>query len=56
MTNFRKDHEYKKHRKMVTHVAIVYGRGYEHLNYNPGGNKNAYTVLPINAPVETPKN
>jgi len=49
LPNFRKDPDYAENRKKVTHVAIVYGRGYEHLKYTPA-TREAYIVLPINAP------
>ena len=47
--NIRKDPDYAKKRKRVTHVAIVYGRGYEHLSYAPES-KEAYAILPIKKP------
>lgn len=49
LPNFRKDPNYAENRSKVTHVAIVYGRGYEHLKYTPA-TREAYIVLPINAP------
>ena len=49
--NFRKDPDYIEHRRRVTHVAIVYGKGYDKLNYSPNQTeRKAYTVLPINNP------
>lgn len=45
--NFRKDPDYAEKRKQITHVAIVYGRGYEHLSYQPA-QREPYACLPIN--------
>ncbi len=45
--NIRKDPDFKKNRASVTHVAIVYGNGYNKLNYK-ADSLEAYTVLPIN--------
>ena len=45
--NYRKDPDFVANRKKVTHVAIVYGRGYEKLNYEVK-DKEPYTVLPVN--------
>ena len=50
--NFRKDPDYAEKRKKVTHVAIVYGYGYEHLNYQVQ-QRDPYACLPINQPTST---
>lgn len=47
--NIFKDPNYEEMRKKVTHVAIIYGRGYEHLEY-PVTQREAYTALPIRKP------
>lgn len=45
--NYYQNCDYEELRKKVTHVAIVNGRGYEHLNYIPR-RREAHVVLPIN--------
>lgn len=53
--NIFKDPNYEEMRKKVTHVAIIYGRGYEHLEYSVT-QREAYTALPIKKPSDNTNN
>lgn len=45
------DPDYEEKRKNATHVAILYGQGYEKLNYTvPPQQREYYTVVPIKSP------
>jgi hypothetical protein len=44
--NIFKNPNYEELRKKVSHVAIIYGRGYEHLEYS-ATTREYYTALPI---------
>lgn len=53
--NYIQDPDYEEKRKNITHVAIVHGKGYEHLNYYPK-QRELHTVLPIDDSTAAQKN
>ncbi len=52
--NIYKSPGYQEERKKLTHVAIVYGRGYEHLSY-PVQKRLYYAVMPIQQDASQPR-